>query len=209
MKEEVDMEQYEPMIACIVFFFLSLTGAYVLFKKLKSTGSMNTPGRSLGGAIVGFVVIFGLLFYAYDALRGSVSNSTYQKAIKNSEETVKKYEQAISQLKEELKPQEWTITGHIEIENPSPSDKIDVRYQPPSPKLEIIPQAHRFYLYRVKMVPIIGWPKFQFFSIIFSSSIIPEDFEIDPKNDKIDEKEKVVTLKSPIYIKKDDSRKKY
>ncbi len=52
----------------IIFFVLSLIGAFVLFKFLKSTAIIKNPKYQAGGALAGFVIIFGLLFGGYSKL---------------------------------------------------------------------------------------------------------------------------------------------
>lgn len=51
-----------------VMFILSLIGAYVLFKYLKSSALIKREGYKAGGAIAGFLLIYGILFYSFDSL---------------------------------------------------------------------------------------------------------------------------------------------
>lgn len=48
-----------------VFFLLSLTGAYILFKFLKSSALVKTRRYRAGGAVGGFLIIYGMLFGSY------------------------------------------------------------------------------------------------------------------------------------------------
>lgn len=47
------------------FFLLSLLGAYVLFKYLKSEAQVSSRWYQAGGALAGFVIIYGLLYGSY------------------------------------------------------------------------------------------------------------------------------------------------
>ncbi|MBI4715050.1 MAG: hypothetical protein HY760_03785 [Nitrospirae bacterium] len=55
------------------FFFLGLIGAVVLFRYLKSSALIKNEKYQAGGAIAGFLLIFGILFGAYDRLDKSDS----------------------------------------------------------------------------------------------------------------------------------------
>ncbi|MEJ2010076.1 MAG: hypothetical protein P8Z30_18295 [Acidobacteriota bacterium] len=48
-----------------IFFLLSLGGAYVLFKLLKSSAVIKTHKYRAGGAVAGFLIIYGMLFGSY------------------------------------------------------------------------------------------------------------------------------------------------
>ncbi len=51
-----------------VFFLLSLVGAYVLFKILESSAVVKRPGYQAGGALAGFLLIFGTLAVTHQNL---------------------------------------------------------------------------------------------------------------------------------------------
>jgi hypothetical protein len=57
-----------PLIVISVLFGLSLLAAWVLFKLLQSTATVNKPEYQLGGAAAGFVVILTLLIFGYSQL---------------------------------------------------------------------------------------------------------------------------------------------
>lgn len=52
----------------VVFFVLSLIGAIVLFKLLRSTAIIKKFGYQAGGAIAGFLLIYSMLFYSYERI---------------------------------------------------------------------------------------------------------------------------------------------
>jgi hypothetical protein len=62
------MSNYEnanPQIIISLLFALSLFGAVILFAVLKSTAMIKTPKYQAGGALAGFILIFGILAYTY------------------------------------------------------------------------------------------------------------------------------------------------
>ncbi len=56
-----------------VFFLLSLAGAYVLFKVLKSSAVIERPGYQAGGALAGFLLIFASLALTHQKLTPDIS----------------------------------------------------------------------------------------------------------------------------------------
>jgi hypothetical protein len=61
-------EKVMLLLIISVIFLLSLVGSYVLFHLLKSSASITNKNYSAGGAIAGFVILFGALFGAYNEL---------------------------------------------------------------------------------------------------------------------------------------------
>ena len=53
------------LIPIIVIFCLSLAGSFILFKFLKSSATIKKPTYQAGGAIAGFILIYGLLFSSF------------------------------------------------------------------------------------------------------------------------------------------------
>lgn len=58
-----------PIIVVIVIFLMSLIGAYILFKILKSTAVMNNAKYQAGGALAGFIILYGTIFGSYHSLQ--------------------------------------------------------------------------------------------------------------------------------------------
>ncbi len=59
------------LLVIVIFFFLSLIGAYVLFKFLESSAIIKNKKYQAGGAMAGFILIFGILFGAYYKLEAN------------------------------------------------------------------------------------------------------------------------------------------
>lgn len=58
------------LIVILVLFLLSLTAAVILFRFLKSHAEVKTPQYQAGGAIAGFIIVFGLLHMSFDKVAG-------------------------------------------------------------------------------------------------------------------------------------------
>lgn len=100
------MADYFSITIVVIIFILSLAGAYVLFKLLKSTAVIKKTGYQAGGALAGFLLIYGMLFYSYDKM--AQSNIEVENAL-------------------------WTITGTVKRENSPKHDGISIRHVPPAP----------------------------------------------------------------------------
>jgi hypothetical protein len=51
-----------------ILFTLSLVAAWILFKFLQSTASINRKEYQMGGAEAGFLIIYGVLNYSYTSI---------------------------------------------------------------------------------------------------------------------------------------------
>lgn len=60
-----------PLLVITVIFILSLVGAIVLFKFLKSTAIIKKTEYQASGAIAGFLLIFGMLYGSFYQLSSS------------------------------------------------------------------------------------------------------------------------------------------
>jgi len=56
------------LIPIIVIFCLSLIGSFILFKFLKSSATVKKATYQAGGAIAGFLLIYGLLFSTFKSV---------------------------------------------------------------------------------------------------------------------------------------------
>lgn len=88
----------------IVYFILSLIGAFVLFKLLKSTAIVKKAGYQAGGALAGFLIIYITL----------VSSS-----------------ERLSKNEKSCEPELWTVEGRIEKEGKATHDGIIIKQMPP------------------------------------------------------------------------------
>jgi len=61
-------KETRALMTVVVFFMLSLIGAWVLFSTLESYAEMWSPPYRLGGAVAGFFIIFLVLFMTYSKL---------------------------------------------------------------------------------------------------------------------------------------------
>jgi len=61
-----------------ILFTLSLGAAYILFKILQSSASINKKEYQMGGAIAGFAIIFTMLDVAYERISKSAADATKQ-----------------------------------------------------------------------------------------------------------------------------------
>ena len=179
----------EAIIAPIILFVLSLIGAYVLFKMLKSTAVLNEKKKQITGALVGFIIIYGLLFSVSYKLRGSVPDKVHT-------ELKKKYEDKMAEIIATWKPQEWTVEGNINKEESQSYLGIQVQYQPPSPALVIDKEDGHFVLYRVSIVQGIGWPRLKFFCQGYN----PDSYYIDSRIDIVNEAERIIRLGNPVEL---------
>lgn len=183
----------------VVFFVLSLIGAYVLFKKLKSSANINKPSQQIRGALAGFVIIFGLLsspYYFYDAVPGLA----HRLVVKQYERKIEKLQIEVTEITKKWKPQDWKITGYISKDGPGSYEEVDATYQPPNPYLQIVPENGSFCLYGVKISEGCGWPTFQF----SCKGFMPDEYKIDPKKDAVDKNDNTIRLKDRIYLAKID-----
>lgn len=101
------MSEYLPITIVTIMFLMSLIGAYVLFKLLKSTAVIKRTGYQAGGALAGFLLIYGILFYSYDKM--TQPNSQPEPVTT------------------------WTITGIVKRDSTKKHDGISIRHMPPAP----------------------------------------------------------------------------
>ncbi len=104
-------------IIAAVFFMLSLVGAYVLFKVLKSSAVITRPGYRAGGALAGFLLLFGSLNMTHYKLSAVELEKTDRNALKGQVEELREANLALQQALEEQKDlcefDLWTIKGKV------------------------------------------------------------------------------------------------
>ncbi|MEZ9139754.1 MULTISPECIES: hypothetical protein [unclassified Shewanella] len=66
----------EPIILIVIFFVLSLSAAFILFKWLDNSAVVNTPFGKFGGAIAGFIGVYLLLHNSYSELNENSSTKS-------------------------------------------------------------------------------------------------------------------------------------
>lgn len=57
-----------PLVVITLLFLLSLTAAVILFAFFKSTAVIKTPKYQAGGAIAGFMLVYGVLYPSYQKI---------------------------------------------------------------------------------------------------------------------------------------------
>lgn len=65
----------EPVLEVTALFLMSLLGAVILFKFFKSAALVRTKEYRAGGAIAGFIILFGILYSSYYQLEKSEYHS--------------------------------------------------------------------------------------------------------------------------------------
>lgn len=58
----------ESLFVVIAIFLMSLIGAYILFKILKATAAIKNEKFHAGGALAGFIILYGTMFQSYQSL---------------------------------------------------------------------------------------------------------------------------------------------
>jgi hypothetical protein len=106
-----------------LFFLLSLVGAVVLFRFFKSSALIKTKTYQAGGALAGFVIIFGLLFGAYDQVE-----TRHDKALDTENENLKDENATLTQdikklrallpVKGKVKPYKDAVQIFLSVANP-------------------------------------------------------------------------------------------
>jgi hypothetical protein len=122
------------LIVVTVIFILSLAGAFILFKFLKSFALIKKVGYQAGGAIAGFLLIYGALYYSFDNLLETV---------------------------EVWKPKTWAIVGMVKRQNDTKHESIRIKHIPPRPST-LTDESGSFRLENVRVIRGEGWPEIYF-----------------------------------------------
>ncbi len=157
------------VVTVAVIFILSLAGAFVLFKFLKSSALIKSPSYQAGGALAGFLLIYGALYYSLDHLLANVAA---------------------------WKPIPWTISGTAQLEAVTKHDGIAVKYIPPEPTT-YTNVGGLFRLDNVRVIKSEGFPdllieKEGYYPIPYH--IDEKSAEIDENRKKITLKEGAIKL---------------
>lgn len=159
------------LVVVSVIFALSLVGAFVLFKFLKSAAIIKRSGYQAGGALAGFLLIFGALYASYSRLEASAAEREAQVAL-------------------------WTVIGEVHLEGDVlDSVDVEVSFMPPPPKA-LSKEGGRFRFDNIEMTSH-GTPELQFeVPGYFSQTLLLDDdvAEFDPKNRRIELKKPVVLV---------------
>jgi len=159
------------LIPLSVMFTLSLVGSVILFRFLKSSATIKKKSYQAGGAIAGFMLIYGLLYASFDSM---YKNETSRE------------------------PDVWAITGKVVMEGADVNDGITIQEFAPEAKSL---QNGKFLLSSVRIFPkkalvLFFKGKDNYFEDQLKIDIKKENTDID-----IDEENKVITIKPVILPK--------
>ena len=115
----------QPFLYIIAYAIISLFIAFILFKYLKSSASFKdkTTGYKAGGAIAGFIIVFGILFGSYMKLTSSQND--YNMKLTSS---LNDYKSIVAQ--NERNP--YTVIGKVKkLDNPN-NEAVKITIYPPS-----------------------------------------------------------------------------
>ena len=165
------------LIPLSVIFTFSLVGSIVLFRFLKSSATIKKRSYQAGGAIAGFILIYGLLYTSF--------NSWYK-----------------SEIEEKWKSEQWTVKGTVCMQDACKHDGITVRHIPDAPSA-ISMSNGEFRMEDVEIFPgklPNGLPALEFDSgrDEFHTFIL----DLNEDNAAIDKEKKQVILKNKITLGK-------
>jgi hypothetical protein len=177
-------DPYFTLKVVIGLFSASLVGAFVLFGVLKSFAWITEKRYQAGGAIAGFLLIFGVLSTMW-------WNATWKLA-ENQRMT------ADAQLKiEEAKTQqvvEWSVDGEVRLEGVPVPNQISVSQAPTA----TVDRGGHFALVGVRTLR----KRYPRLYIQGDDAHIPATLEITEAIAKIDPGSSEITLRGPIELRK-------
>ena len=162
----------ELLIPLSVIFALSLVGSIVLFRFLKSSAAITKSTYQAGGAIAGFILIYGLLYMSYNSFCKSANP---------------------------WKPEVWTIRGTVHKEQTALHDGVRVNYIPFSPSAETAKNGE-FRMEGVQLSPGNGLPTLQF--DCEAQGFYPHTIDLQEDNVDINREKKQIVLKQTIELEK-------
>ncbi len=181
-----------------VYFLLSLAGAYVLFAILKSSAWIKRADYQAGGALAGFLLIFGTLAITHHQLAaGKADGDARDKA----EARVVALEQELAEKDRLCEFDHWTIKGTVVRKDREPRRHRGI-------KVSVLPHqfAHskfdgRFTLRNIKLARAeLNSRELQF----SSEGYYPEDLKVDLDKAVIKSEEKLIELQEPVELWPED-----
>lgn len=91
------------LVVVITIFILSLIGAYILFKVLRATAMIKNTKFQAGGALAGFIILYGTMFQSYQRLQN----------VKEIEGRLKEAKDEIGFLKTRMDASQRRIIGTV------------------------------------------------------------------------------------------------
>lgn len=171
------MESINPIFVVSIIFLLSLSGAFVLFKLLKSYARIQRKGYQAGGALAGFLLIYAALYSSYDRIEQA------------------RIVEARTEREEALGTQDWSITGTVLRSDTTVHDGIVVTYQPPAP-MAVSDARGYFRLDHIPLKKGAPLPELK----IESNAYYPLPVVLDPENAVRDSSRKTIKLKDTIAL---------
>ena len=166
----------QPLVVVTLVFLLSLLGAFVLFRLLKSTAVVTRPGSQAGGALAGFLLIFPTLYGGY-----------YQ---------LLRLELELA----EAEAQAWTVEGKATRLGERRHGNVTVQLMPPSP-VALSEDDGTFILRGVRLtkqqVADRNWPRLR----ASAEGFLPSTLE--PNRVDARQTERLIILGDKIVLHKD------
>jgi hypothetical protein len=163
------------LIPLSVMFTLSLVGSIILFRFLKSSATIKKKSYQAGGAIAGFILIYGLLFTSFNSMNNSERLKT---------------------------PDKWTIKGKVLLQDANTHEGITVKHIPETPEI-LSKKNGEFRLENVAVFPNQfpnGLPELYFNSGRENYHELPID--LSTEDVEINEDKKQITLKKALELTK-------
>ncbi len=171
------MNEWLPLVAIVTVFSLSLTGAVVLFRFLKSSAIIKRKEYRAGGALAGFLLIFATLHLSFNE---------YSKNLDTS------------------RPIEWTIVGKVNKAGSESHDQVNIQQIPERP-YTVSRATGSFDLRGVKQMNDEGLPRIYVTSL--DDRYHPVDIRINETNAEIDRHNHVIMLKEVVELSRIEAKK--
>lgn len=164
-----------PLFSIVVFFLLSLLGAIVLFRYLKSSATIKKAEYQAGGAIAGFLLVYGILYGSYLSIK---QDTGYTEKL------------------------DWVIVGKVVKEGSRLNDGVEVTYYPPTPNI-ISNKSGEFRLTGIKMTKQ-EFEEMNFLELNFQTEGYFDMTEkINLEQLEIHENERKIYIKTPVELIKE------
>lgn len=177
-----------PLVAVVVIFCLSLGGAYVLFRTLQATAVLKTVRGQAGGALAGFLMVFGAL------------DGTYLKLLPTAEELRGLHEEntrleaRLQELERETDSEVWTLAGEVRRADDPSAAGLEVVVFPPNPR-QLVPAHGGFRFESLEVVNGV-WPELH----VSADGYYPETLILAEEHLELHPERKLAVLKRPVVL---------
>lgn len=114
-----------PLIVVLVLFALALLGAFTLFKFLESSAFVRNKTYQAGGAIGGFVILYGILYSSFY----SMESNEYHKIKSEYERLKQKFE--LAQISGSIVPYQKDTAIILAVEKTDPDANGNFKFRAP------------------------------------------------------------------------------